>query len=67
VSESCCIEASRGNRCGCQYEEIDRLEQENKELRECVEFYADFENECCGDYAPPNRARQCLQKLKDLK
>ena len=48
-------------------EVIEDLKAENEKLRECVEFYADWENECCGDYRPPNRARQTLKELEGEK
>ncbi len=46
-----------------QRKELQSLKEENARLLECVTFYADKDNECCGDYQPPNRARQCLKDL----
>lgn len=44
-------------------EEIDKLQSENKKMRECIEFYADYESYINGcDYAG-KRARQTLKEL----
>jgi len=80
VSESCCIEASWGNRCGCQYEEIEKLKkilnQKDKEIKELIIHLEDLEyasrpfcsnNNLNSDYLDVRRIRaiKCLEKLKE--
>lgn len=50
---------------GFYKKEIERLKEENKKLLEVVKFYADIGNECCGDYQPPNKAREALKELEN--
>jgi len=49
-----------------QQAKITELEQKLKIAMECVELYCDDDNECYGDYHPPNFARKCRDKIEQV-
>jgi chromosome segregation ATPase len=47
-------------------ERIDYLQAENKKLRECVEYYADLDDECVGyDIRGVTTAREALKEVEE--
>jgi len=60
------IESAFNDRCKViemQLEDKKKLEEENKKLRECVEYYADLDDECIGyDIRGVTIAREALKE-----
>ena len=48
------------------YEKLEREREENKKLREALEFYAEYKNDDPGDDYNHDVARETLKKVGDL-